>query len=84
MKSSVYKLSQGVYVADLEGRKIMRGGIVDLAAALLIMGVTIDDLLWGDWREGAELLSQAEKSELRVAMSRDRGFVASTGTVSVG
>jgi len=84
MKSSVYRLSYGVYVADLEGRKVMRGGIVDLAAALVQTGVAADDLLWGDWREDAEMLSPAEKGELRIAMSRNKELVASKGTVSAG
>jgi hypothetical protein len=33
MKTSVYKLSHGVFVAELAGRQVMRGSIDDLAAA---------------------------------------------------
>lgn len=64
MKSSVYKLSYGVFVADLNGRKIMRGSVEDLAAALVQAGITLDELLLGDWREDAELLSPSEQHEL--------------------
>ncbi|MGE4483237.1 hypothetical protein [Acidocella sp.] len=64
MKSSVYKLSQGVFVADFDGRKIMRGSVQDLAAALVQAGITPDELLLGDWREDAELLSPSEQREL--------------------
>jgi hypothetical protein len=69
MKSSVYKLSQGVYLADLTDRQIMRGSIEDLAAALVQAGVAADNLLLGDWRQGAELLSSSEQNKLRFAMT---------------
>lgn len=69
MKSSVYKLSHGVFLADLEGRKIMRGSVEDLAAALVQEGITPDELLLGDWREDAELLSPSEQHELRGLMA---------------
>jgi hypothetical protein len=72
MKSSVYKLSHGVFLADLDGRKIMRGSIEDLAAALVQAGVTPDKLLLGDWRDDAELLSLSEQHELRAAMTVGR------------
>ena len=68
MKSSVYKLSHGVFLADLNGRKIMRGSVEDLATALVQAGVTPDELLLGDWRDDAELLSSPEQHELRTAM----------------
>jgi hypothetical protein len=68
MKSSVYKLTQGVYLADLDGRQIKRGSVEDLAGALVEAGIVAGDLLLGDWREGAELLSSSEQDELRATM----------------
>ena len=68
MKSSVYKLTQGVYLADLDGRQIKRGSIEDLARALVEAGITAGDLLLGDWRAGADLLSSSEQNELRASM----------------
>jgi hypothetical protein len=68
MKSSVYKLSHGVFVAELAGRQVMRGSIDDLAAALTQAGLTVDDLLLGDWCPDAELLTSAEQLELRQGM----------------
>jgi hypothetical protein len=73
MKSSVYKLSDGVYLADVDGRRIMRGSLGDLATALAHEGVTSDDLLLGDWREDAELLSSSEQNELFQAMAAQCG-----------
>jgi hypothetical protein len=75
MKSSIYKLSHGVYSADLDGRKIERGSVEDLAAALVQAGITADNLLLGDWREDAELLSSVEQTKLRVAMTAEQGRV---------
>ncbi|NNM56487.1 hypothetical protein [Acidocella sp.] len=69
MKASVYKLTQGVFLADLAGQRVMRGTVEDLAAALFQAGLTADDLLLGDWREDAELLTAVEQTELRQAMT---------------
>lgn len=78
MKSSVYRLSHGVYMADLAGQQIMRGSVEDLAAALVKIGVTIDNLLLGDWRQDAELLNSAEQRALHKAMAarQDSGGAA--------
>lgn len=69
MKSSVYKLNHGVYLAVLDGQQITRGSIEGLADALVQRDIAADDLLLGDWREGAELLNAAEQAELRVALA---------------
>ncbi len=69
MKSSIYKLGQGIFLADLEGRRIMRGSVEDLAAALVQVGITSDSLLLGDWREDTELLSKSEQNALCRAMA---------------
>jgi hypothetical protein len=74
MKPSVYKLHQGVYLAVLEMRQITRGSIEDLAIALVQQGITADQLLLGDWREGAELLNSSEQKELRRAMAVMQGI----------
>lgn len=72
MKSSIYKLSDGVYLADVGGRQIMRGSISDLAAALVEAGIATEHLLLGDWREDAELLDASEQNELCIAMATER------------
>jgi hypothetical protein len=75
MQSSVYKLSHGVFLADLDGQQIMRGSVGDLATALVQAGVTPDKLLLGDWRDDAELLSSSEQRELRAAMRGGQDLV---------
>lgn len=73
MKSSVYKLSHGVYLADLQSQKIRRGSVEGLATALVQAGITADNLLLGDWRQDAEPLSSVEQTKLRVAMTVEQG-----------
>ena len=69
MKSSVYRLRHGAYLADLAGQQIMRGSVEDLAAALVEKGITTDNLLLGDWRQDAELLSSSEQKAFCQAMA---------------
>jgi hypothetical protein len=57
-------LSDGVYLANLDGRRIMRGSVGDLADALIQEGIMSENLLLGDWREDAELLSSSEQNDL--------------------
>ena len=57
-------MNHGVYLADLEDRQIRRGSVEALAAALVQAGITADDLLLGDWRHDAELLSSVEQGKL--------------------
>ena len=65
-------MSHGVYLADLAGQMIMRGSVEDLAAVLVQKGITTDNLLLGDWRQDAGLLSSSEQKALRQAMAARR------------
>lgn len=69
MKSSVYRLGHGIYLAVLEDRQIMRGSVEDLAAVLMKEGITLDNLLFDESRQDAELLDAVEQTELRMAMT---------------
>ena len=82
MKSSVYKLNHGVYLAVLGSLQITRG-IEGLASALVQLGISADHLLLGDWREGAELLSSSEQKELRIAMTAMPGVPAPALNASI-
>lgn len=42
----------------------MRGSVGDLADALIQEGIMSENLLLGDWREDAELLSSSEQNDL--------------------
>lgn len=83
MRASVYKLTHGVYLADLGDRQIKRGSVEDLAGALVETGIATGDLLLGDCREGAELLSASEQDQLRAGMTiRPDVVVAASDFVS--
>lgn len=69
MKSSVYRLAHGIYLAVLEDRQIMRDSVEDLATVLMKEGITLDNLLFDEWRQDVELLDTVEQTELRMAMT---------------
>jgi hypothetical protein len=50
-----------------------------LAIALAQEGITIENVLLGDWRKDAKLLSSSEQNELRQAMGALDGAAGHTG-----
>ena len=64
--ASVYLAATDVYLAVLtDGREIQRGSLDHLAKSLFSLGIDKDNLLFGDWRAGAELLSTKEQRVLQ-------------------
>ncbi len=69
MKASIYRLTDGVFIAILRGgRQIMRGNLSDLTDALRMKGIVGTDLLFGDWNADAELLPRPEQKMLMELM----------------
>jgi hypothetical protein len=64
--ASIYRAAANVYLAVLsDGRQIQRGSLDYLAKSLFLQGIGKDCLLFGDWREGAELLPAREQDALQ-------------------
>jgi hypothetical protein len=71
MKASIYQTADSIYLAILtDGPRIMRGSLTDLAVALRGKGILAGDLLFGDWRQGAELLVLSDQTRLKELMLR--------------
>ncbi len=69
MKASIYRLTDGVFIAVVRGgRQIMRGNLSDLADALRMKSIVGTDLIFGDWNAEAELLSGPEQKMLMELM----------------
>ena len=72
MKASIYRTTDDIYLAILiDGQQIMRGSLSDLADALRDKGILTENLLFGDWRQGAELLVPSEQTQLKELMLRE-------------
>jgi hypothetical protein len=72
MKASIYQTRDGIYLAILtDGQQIMRGSLTDLADALRGKGILTENLLFGDWQQGTELLVPSEQIQLKELMLRE-------------
>jgi hypothetical protein len=72
MKASIYRTTDDIYLAILiDGQQIMRGSLTDLADALRGKGILTENLLFGDWQQGAELLVPLEQTQLKELMLRE-------------
>jgi hypothetical protein len=74
MNASIYRRVEGTYLAILgNGQHIVRGGLDDLAVALRVHDIPIENILFGDWLADAILLSRSEQIRLIELMATSEG-----------
>jgi hypothetical protein len=70
MKADV-RLTDAGFIARMEdGRCLERSDVCDLAAELHAIGLTADDVMCGDWREGESILMSGQQIALKFELRR--------------
>jgi hypothetical protein len=70
MKAFV-RLTDVGFIAKMEdGRCLERADVRDLARALHAIGLTADDVMCGDWREGESILMSGQQIALKFELRR--------------